>query len=101
MGECRDNIYAGSIFNWMSVDAARNRLMEVSGGSAIGVQGAPVEVSLWTNGIYAGQYEDKYKYSADFGEPACLGLEQRRHGRQKCRPLEHSRPAWNTTTAAR
>ena len=67
MGECRDNIYAGSIFNWMSVDAQRNRLMQVSGGSAIGVQGAPVEVSLWTNGIYAGQYEDKYKYSADLG----------------------------------
>ncbi len=67
MGECRDNIYAGSIFNWMSVDATRNRLMEVSGGSAISVLGAPVEVSLWTNGIYAGQYEDKYKYSADLG----------------------------------
>jgi fibronectin type 3 domain-containing protein len=67
MGECRDNIYAGSIFNWMSVDAARNRLMEVSGGSAIGVQGAPVEVSLWINGIYSGQYEDKYKYGADWG----------------------------------
>ncbi len=67
MGECRDNIYAGSMFNWMSVDATRNRLMEVSGGSAIGVQGAPKEVSLWTNGIYAGQYEDKYKYSADLG----------------------------------
>jgi len=67
MGECRDNIYAGSIFNWMSVDAQRNRVMEVSGGAAIGVQGAPVEVSLWTNGIYAGQYEDKYKYSADLG----------------------------------
>ena len=67
MGECRDNIYAGSIFNWMSVDATRNRLMEVSGGAAIGVLGAPVEVSLWTNGIYAGQYEDKYKYSADLG----------------------------------
>jgi rhamnogalacturonan endolyase len=67
MGECRDNIYAGSIFNWMSVDAQRNRVMEVSGGSAIGVQGAPVEVSLWTNGIYSGQYEDKYKYSADLG----------------------------------
>jgi rhamnogalacturonan endolyase len=68
MGETRDNIYAGSIFNWMSVDATRNRLMEVSGGSAIAVQGAPAEVSLWTNGIYAGQYEDKYKYTADFGE---------------------------------
>jgi len=37
------------------------------GGSAVGVFGAPVEVSLWTNGIDQGKYEDKYKYSADFG----------------------------------
>ena len=66
MGETRDNIYAGSIFNWMSVDAARNRLMNMS-GSAVGAFNAPVEVSLWTNGIYAGQYEDKYAYSADLG----------------------------------
>jgi autotransporter-associated beta strand protein len=73
MGETRDNIYAGSIFNWMTVDAARNRLMEVSGGSAIGVLGAPVEVSLWTNGIYEGQYEDKYKYSANFGDQRVWG----------------------------
>jgi autotransporter-associated beta strand protein len=73
MGESRDNIYAGSIFNWMSVDSTRNRLMEVSGGSAIGVLGAPVEVSLWTNGIYAGRYEDKYKYTADFGEERLWG----------------------------
>ena len=73
LGETRDNIYAGSTFNWMSVDKTRNRLMEVSGGSAIGVLGAPVEVSLWTNGIYAGQYEDKYKYSADFGEQRAWG----------------------------
>ncbi|MGP8218822.1 MAG: polysaccharide lyase family protein [Limisphaerales bacterium] len=68
MGETRDNIYAGAIFNWMCVDAARNRLMEVQpGAGAIGVLGAPVEVTLWTNGIYQGRYEDKYKYSADFG----------------------------------
>ncbi len=66
MGECRDNIYSGSIFNWMSVDAQRNKLMPVSGGSAIGVNSGPVEVSLWTNGLYAGQYEDKYKYTADY-----------------------------------
>ena len=63
--ELRPNIYAGSQFNWMSVDAARNRLMEVSGGLSIGVHDAPKECYLWTNGIYAGQYEDKYKYSAD------------------------------------
>ncbi len=68
MGECRDNIYSGSVFNWMSVDATRNRLMAVSASAgAVGVQGAPVECSLWTNGIYAGQYEDKYKYTADYG----------------------------------
>jgi autotransporter-associated beta strand protein len=68
MGECRDNIYAGSIFNWMSVDAARTKLMPVNpNNSAVGVQGAPVECSMWTNGIYAGQYEDKYKYSGDYG----------------------------------
>ena len=73
MGETRDNIYAGSIFNWMSVDATRNKLMPVSLGSAIGVRGAPVEVSLWTNGLYAGQYEDKYKYSADFGGQRAWG----------------------------
>lgn len=69
MGECRDNIYAGSIFNWMSTDATRNRLMAVNPSyNAVGVQTAPVECSMWTNGIYAGQYEDKYKYTADFGE---------------------------------
>jgi len=73
MGECRDNIYAGSIFNWMSVDGQRNRLMEVSGGLAIPVLGAPKEVSLWTNGIYQGQYEDKYKYSANLGEQRVWG----------------------------
>ncbi len=68
LGECRDNIYSGSIFNWMSVDANRNRLMAVDPSfGAVGVQGAPVECSLWTNGIYAGRYEDKYKYSADYG----------------------------------
>ena len=67
MGECRDNIYAGSIFNWMSVDATRNRLMQVTGGSSIAVYGAPKECTLWTSGLYSGQYEDKYKFSADLG----------------------------------
>jgi len=74
MGECRDNIYAGSIFNWMSVDATRNKLMPVDpNNSAVGVQGAPVECSMWTNGIYAGRYEDKYKFSADYGSLRCWG----------------------------
>lgn len=74
MGETRDNIYAGSIFNWMSVDSARNRLMEVSPtAGSVGVLGAPVECYLWTNGIYQGHYEDKYKYSADFGTQRVWG----------------------------
>ena len=73
MGETRDNIYSGAIFNWMCVDAARNRLMEVTGGSSVGVYGAPKEVSLWTSGIYQGLYEDKYKYSADFGAQRVWG----------------------------
>ena len=72
-GETRDNIYAGSMFNWMCVDAMRNRLMEVSGGNSVGVYGAPQEVSLWTSGLYQGRYEDKYKYSADFGEQRVWG----------------------------
>jgi rhamnogalacturonan endolyase len=74
MGETRDNIYAGAIFNWMSVDAARNKLMEVQpGAGAVGVFGAPVECSLWTSGVYEGRYEDKYKYSADFGVQRAWG----------------------------
>ena len=74
LGETRTNIYAGSIFNWMSVDAARNRQMEVTSGStSASVSGAPKEVSLWTNGVYQGQYEDKYKYSADFGTQRVWG----------------------------
>ncbi len=68
LGQERENIYAGAIFNWMSVDALRNRLMEVQPDAAsVGVFNAPVEVYLWTNGIYAGRYDDKYKYSADHG----------------------------------
>jgi autotransporter-associated beta strand protein len=73
MGETRSNIYAGSIFNWMSVDSTRNRLMNILGTTSLVVQGAPVETFLWTSGIYNGQYEDKYKYSADFGEQRVWG----------------------------
>jgi hypothetical protein len=44
MSEMRDNIYAGSIFNWMSVDATRNRLMNVLGTTSLPVPGRPKEV---------------------------------------------------------
>ena len=68
MGETRTNIYAGSMFNWMSVDPGRNKQMEVPGGTSVPVPGAPPECYLWTSGIYQGLYDDKYKYSADFGD---------------------------------
>jgi rhamnogalacturonan endolyase len=72
--ELRPNIYAGSTFNWLSVDAARNKVMNVTGTAfAVAVQGAPQECFLWTNGIYAGQYEDKYKYTADLATLNCWG----------------------------
>jgi len=73
MGECRDNIYAGSIFNWMSVDATRNKLMQVSGGTTTTAPNSPVENYLWTSGLYQGRYEDKYKYSAAFGDQRAWG----------------------------
>jgi rhamnogalacturonan endolyase len=73
MGETRSNIYAGSIFNWMSVDSTRNRLMNVLGTTSLPVKGAPKECTLWTSGIYNGQYEDKYKFSADFGTQRVWG----------------------------
>jgi len=65
--ELRPNIYAGLQFNWMTVDSARNKLMEVSGGIMLAVPNAPKECYLWTNGIYQGRYDDKYKYAADMG----------------------------------
>lgn len=43
-----------SVFNWMSVDTTRTKLMQVSGGTSIGVPTAPVECSLWTDGTLAG-----------------------------------------------
>ena len=63
--ELRPNIYAGLQFNWMTVDSARNKLMEVSGGTMVVVPNAPKECYLWANGIYQGRYDDKYKYAAD------------------------------------
>jgi rhamnogalacturonan endolyase len=79
MGETRDNIYINPEFTWNSIDAAHNFQYNLGGaggggtGGAVGVQGAPVEVSLWTNGIAQGRYEDKYKYCADFGTERVWG----------------------------
>ena len=80
MGETRDNIYINPEFTWNSIDAAHNFQYNLGGAGGgdgtvgqVGVQGAPVEVSLWTNGIAEGRYEDKYKYCADFGTERVWG----------------------------
>jgi rhamnogalacturonan endolyase len=81
-GEWRVNVYVGSTFDWLSVDAKRNKMMaspaDVAASSA--VTGAPKEVTLLTQGIYKGQYECKYSYSADFGEEETWGWSSSKEG---------------------
>jgi len=74
-GEYRANVYNGTIFDWLSVDAMRNKEMcsPADWGAAVPVAGAPKEVELLTTGIYKGQYECKYSYSADFGDQDAWG----------------------------
>ncbi len=69
-GEWRSNTYIGSIFDWLSVDAKRNQMMASPADSegAERVPGAPKEVTLLKSGIYAGQFQCKYEYSADLGD---------------------------------
>lgn len=68
-GEWRMSSYPNPIFNWLSVDSLRNRNMATNAsGNPVAVSGAPLEVTRFTTGIYAGQYECKYDYSADFGD---------------------------------
>lgn len=71
-GEQRDNIYIAPYFNWMSVDAAHDREFGV-GASSVPAFFAPQEVSLTTSGILQGTYDDKYKFSADFGDERVWG----------------------------
>ena len=72
-GEFRMVGYVGSTFDWLSVDNLRNRLMSPPATSQIAVPGAPQENTLWTAGIYQGQYECKYGYSADFCDESAWG----------------------------
>jgi rhamnogalacturonan endolyase len=74
-GEWRSNVYNGTIFDWLSIDAMRNREMctPADWGASVAVAGAPAEVRLLTTGIYKGQYECKYSYSADFGDEDAWG----------------------------
>lgn len=70
VGEWRSNAYISPIFDWLSVDALRQRKMPTveDMAAAVPVQGAPKEVYLLTTGAYAGQFECKYSYSADLGQ---------------------------------
>lgn len=70
LGEFRSNAYVSPIFDWLSVDARRQRKMPTVAdmAAAVRVPGAPKEVTLLTTGAYAGQFECKYAYSADLGD---------------------------------
>jgi rhamnogalacturonan endolyase len=70
VGEWRSNAYVSPIFDWLSVDALRQRKMPTveDMAAATSVPGAPKEVYRLTTGAYTGQYECKYAYSADLGD---------------------------------
>jgi rhamnogalacturonan endolyase len=74
-GEWRMASYPGSTFDWLSVDAKRSKLMcsLADWTSGVAVPGAPKEVELLTQGVYKGQFECKYSYSADLGEENVWG----------------------------
>jgi rhamnogalacturonan endolyase len=64
--EGRDNIYIGSIFNWMSVSAQHDFETGVN-QPLVPAFISPQENELVTGGPMQGIYFDKYKYGMDFG----------------------------------
>jgi rhamnogalacturonan endolyase len=64
--EGRDNIYIGSIFNWMSVGAQHDFETGVN-QPLVPAFISPQENELVTGGPMEGTYFDKYKYGMDFG----------------------------------
>jgi len=61
----------GQIFDWMTIDARRNKLMPKPEDWDTGTQLNMKEVRKLNTGIYAGQVEHKYDYSAiQFNIPA-------------------------------
>jgi len=65
-GEERDNIYLAPYFNWMSVNDQVQRETGLNATYAPAFY-SPQENSLVTSGVLQGTYDDKYKWSADFG----------------------------------
>ena len=64
--EGRDNIYVGSIFNWMSVSPQHDFETGVN-QPLVPAFISPQENELVTGGPMEGTYFDKYKYGMDFG----------------------------------
>jgi len=64
--EGRDNIYVGSLFNWMSVGAQHDFETGVNQPLTPAFI-SPQEDELVTGGPLEGTYFDKYKYGMDFG----------------------------------
>jgi rhamnogalacturonan endolyase len=64
--EGRDNIYIGSIFNWMSVSPQHDFETGVN-QPLVPAFISPQENELVTGGPMQGTYFDKYKYGMDFG----------------------------------
>jgi autotransporter-associated beta strand protein len=71
-GEERDNIYTAPYFNWMSVNDQVQRETGLNATYAPAFY-SPGENSLVTSGVLQGTYDDKYKWSADFGEERVWG----------------------------
>jgi len=63
-GEMRDNIYFAPIFNWESVDTARDWEIGLGEGHSPAFY-SPGENSLVTTGVRQGIYDDKYKGITD------------------------------------
>ena len=59
-----------NIFNWLAQDTGRNLLMptvsDLSSATG-GINNAPAEVTLLTQGLLAGRFDCKYDYSGDLG----------------------------------
>jgi rhamnogalacturonan endolyase len=71
-GEERDNIYFAPYFNWMSVNEQVQRETGLNATYAPAFY-SPQENSLVTSGVLQGTYDDKYKWSADFGDERVWG----------------------------
>lgn len=64
IGESRYGAKLSNVFDWLSIDAERNRLMPTGDDWDHGTQLNMKEARLLTTGLYKGQVDHKYDYSA-------------------------------------